>query len=64
METVLQSDAMHLEKEDKRARVTFTRKSHLNAVNNEGTVLLHRMALAIREDPDIRVAVIRGGGRA
>jgi enoyl-CoA hydratase len=64
METVLQSDTMHLEKEGKRAWVTFTRESHLNAVNNEGTVLLQRVARAIREDPEIRVVVIRGRGRA
>jgi enoyl-CoA hydratase/carnithine racemase len=64
METLLQSDTMHLEKEGKRAWVTFTRESHLNAMNNEGTVLLNRVALAIREDPDIRVVVIRGRGRA
>jgi len=64
METVLQSDSMHLEKEGKRAWVTLTRESHLNAVNNEGTVQLQRTALAIREDPDIRVVVIRGRGRA
>jgi len=64
METLLQSDTMHLEKEGKRAWVTFTRASHLNAMNNEGTVLLTRVALAIREDPDIRVVVIRGRGRA
>jgi enoyl-CoA hydratase/carnithine racemase len=64
METLLQSDTMHLEKEGKRAWVTFTRESHLNAMNNEGTVLLNRVAFAIREDPDIRVVVIRGQGRA
>jgi enoyl-CoA hydratase/carnithine racemase len=64
METLLQYDTMHLEKEGKRAWVTFTRESHLNAMNNEGTVLLNRVALAIREDPDIRVVVIRGQGRA
>ena len=64
MDTVLQSDTMRLEKEGKRAWVTFTRESHLNAVNKEGTVLLHRITLAIQEDPDIRVAVIRGRGRA
>jgi len=64
METVLQYDTMHLEKEGKRAWVTFTRESHLNAVNNEGTVRLQRVARAIREDPEIRVVVIRGRGRA
>lgn len=64
METLLQSNTMQLEKEGKRAWVTFTRESHLNAVNNEGTVLLNRIAFVIREDPDIRVVVIRGRGRA
>ena len=64
MKTLFQSDIMHLEKEGKRAWVTFTRESHLNAMNNEGTVLLNRVALAIREDPDLRVVVIRGQGRA
>jgi enoyl-CoA hydratase/carnithine racemase len=64
METLLQFDTIHLEKEGKRAWVTFTRESHLNAMNNEGTVLLNRVAHAIREDPDIRVVVIRGRGRA
>jgi enoyl-CoA hydratase/carnithine racemase len=64
METVLQSDAMHLEKEGKRAWVTFTRESNLNAVNNEGTVRLQGVARAIREDPEIRVVVVRGQGRA
>ncbi|MFZ0726483.1 MAG: enoyl-CoA hydratase/isomerase family protein [Desulfobacterales bacterium] len=64
MEILLQSDTMLLEREGKRAWVTFTRESHLNAVNNAGTVLLNRVASAIREDPDIRVVVIRGRGRA
>ncbi|MFZ0133005.1 MAG: enoyl-CoA hydratase/isomerase family protein [Desulfobacterales bacterium] len=64
MEILLQSDTMQLEKEGKRAWVTFIRESHLNAVNNEGTVLLNRIARAIGEDPDIRVVVIRGRGRA
>jgi enoyl-CoA hydratase/carnithine racemase len=64
METVLPSDTMHLEKEGKRAWVTLTRESHLNAVDNDGTVQFQRIALAIREDPDIRIVVIRGRGRA
>ncbi len=64
METLLQFDNMLLQKEDKRAWVTFTRESHLNAVNNDGTVEINRVAMAIREDPDIRIVVIRGRGRA
>jgi enoyl-CoA hydratase/carnithine racemase len=64
METVLEFDNMLLEKEGKLAWVTFTRASHLNAMNNAGTVEINRLALAIREAPDIRVVVIRGRGRA
>ena len=64
METLLQLDNMILEKEGKQAWVTFTRVSHLNAINNDGTVQIGHVALAIREDPDIRIVVIRGQGRA
>jgi enoyl-CoA hydratase/carnithine racemase len=64
METLLHFDNMLLEKKDKRAWVTFTRESHLNAVNNDGTIEINRVAMAIREDPDIRIVVIRGRGRA
>jgi enoyl-CoA hydratase len=64
METLLKLDDMCLEKKGKQAWVTFTRESHLNAVSNNGTVELNRVAMAIREDPDIRLVVIRGQGRA
>jgi enoyl-CoA hydratase/carnithine racemase len=64
METLFKLDDMRLDKEGKQAWVTFTRESHLNAVSNNGTVQLNRVAMAIREDPDIRLVVIRGQGRA
>jgi hypothetical protein len=64
METLIKLDDMCLEKKGKQAWVTFTRESHLNAVSNNGTVELNRVAMAIREDPDIRLVVIRGQGRA
>jgi len=64
METLLEFGNMRLEKDGKRAWVTFTRESHLNSLNNEGTEQLCRLVMAIREDPDIRVVVIRGQGRA
>lgn len=64
MELLLQFDSMRLEKEGKLAWVTFTRESHLNAVNNAGTVYMNRVAMAVNEDPDIRVVTIRGQGRA
>ena len=35
-----------------------------NAINNAGTNQIKKIAMALREDPDIRVVVIRGAGRA
>ena len=64
MEALYQSDIMQLEKKGKLAWVTFTRQSRLNAMDNDGTVALNRVASAIEENPDIRVVVIRGRGRA
>ena len=64
METLLELGNMRLEKDGKSAWVTFTRESHLNSLNNEGTEQLNQLVLALKEDPDIRVVVIRGQGRA
>ena len=64
METLLELGHMRLEKDGKLAWVTFTRESQLNAMNNEGTEQINRVVMALREDPDIRVAVFRGQGRA
>jgi enoyl-CoA hydratase/carnithine racemase len=64
METLLQFKSMLLEKEGRRAWLTLTRESHLNAVNDDGTRQINRLAMALREDPDIRILVIRGRGRA
>ena len=64
METLLDLSNMRLEKDGKLARVTFTRESQLNAMNNESTVQINRLVMALREDPDIRVVVFRGQGRA
>jgi enoyl-CoA hydratase/carnithine racemase len=64
METILRFEFMRLEKEGKRAWVTFTREDRLNAMNNDCTVQINKIAMALKEDPDVRVAVIRGEGRA
>ncbi len=64
METLLEFEYMRLEKKGKLAWVTFTRERYLNAMDNAATVQLNRVALALREDPDVRVVVIRGQGRA
>ncbi len=64
MDTLLELGNMRLEKDGKLAWVNFTRVSHLNSVNNDSTMQLNRLVMALREDPDIRVVVIRGQGRA
>lgn len=64
MDTLLEFDHMRLAKDGKLAWLTFTRERYLNAMNNEATVQLNRVAMALREDPDVRVVVIRGQGRA
>jgi enoyl-CoA hydratase/carnithine racemase len=64
METLLEFENMRLEKEGKLAWVTFTRERYLNAMNSAATVQLNRVAKALRDDPDVRVAIIRGRGRA
>lgn len=64
MALLLEFEHMRLEKEGKLAWVTFTRERFLNAMNNAATVQLNRVALALRADPDVRVVIIRGQGRA
>ena len=64
MERIISFEFMRLEKEGKLAWVTFTREDHLNAMSNECNVQINKIAMALREDPDVRVAVIRGEGRA
>lgn len=64
MEIKLEYESMRLGKEGKTAWVTFTRQRYLNAMNNACTVQINDIADALREDPDIRVVIIRGEGRA
>ena len=64
MESLFRSEFMHLEKKGKLAWLTFTRRSKLNAINNEGTEALNQAATTISENAGIRVVVIRGQGRA
>lgn len=64
MEMLQQHEFMRLEKKGKLAWITFTRENSLNAVNNACTVQISRIARALREDPDVRVIIIRGEGRA
>jgi enoyl-CoA hydratase/carnithine racemase len=64
METLFELEDMRLEKEGKLAWVTFSRERYLNAMSNNCTLQLNRLALALREDPEVRVIIIRGQGRA
>ena len=64
MKTLLDYPFMRLETEGKSAWVTFTRERYLNAMNNDCTVQINRIAMALKEDPNVRVIIIRGEGRA
>lgn len=64
METILEYEFMRLDSAGKMAWITFTRERYLNAMSNAAVGQLNRVALAVREMPDVRVVVIRGQGRA
>jgi enoyl-CoA hydratase/carnithine racemase len=64
MEVVQLHEFMRLEKENKRAWVTFSRQRYLNAMNNACTVQISEIADALKKDPEVRVIIIRGEGRA
>ncbi|MBI9088396.1 MAG: enoyl-CoA hydratase/isomerase family protein [Desulfobacterium sp.] len=64
MEIVINHQNVTLEKEGKMAWVTFTRERYLNAVDNETCGQFYQVMLALGEDPDVRVVIIRGRGRA
>ena len=64
MKTLFDYEFMRLETEGKTAWVTFTRERYLNAMNNDCTFQINRIAMALREDPNVRVIIIRGEGRA
>ena len=64
MEIMLDHKFMRLEKEGKLAWLTFTRENLLNAMNNACIHQINRIAMALKEDSDVRVVIIRGEGRA
>ena len=57
-------ETMHFEKEGRIGYLTFDRPQILNAMNYQGTIDMNRAAEAIRDDPDVRLVLIRGSGRA
>jgi len=64
METLLELEHMSLTKAGKLGWITLERSQALNAVNNEANRQFERLVLALGEDPQIRVVVVRGAGRA
>ncbi len=61
---MLDHEFMRLEKKGKLAWLTFSRENHLNAMNNACINQFNRISMALREDSDLRVVIIRGEGRA
>jgi enoyl-CoA hydratase/carnithine racemase len=64
MQILFNFEFMRLETEGKLAWVTFTRQDHLNAMNNAAVDQINRVAIALRDDPNVRVIIIRGEGKA
>src|SRR5262249_54429617 len=57
-------ETMYFEKQGGIGRLTLNRPHLLNAMNYQGALDLNRAAEMNRDDPDLRVALIRGSGRA
>jgi len=60
----MQLDTMLFERDGKIGCLTLNRPTILNAMNYQGALDLNRAAERIRDDPDIRLVLIRGMGRA
>lgn len=57
-------ETMRYEKDGKIARLTLNRPEKLNAMNYEGVLELKKAVEAIGNDPDTRMVLIKGAGRA
>ena len=57
-------ETMYFEKQGRVGYLTLNRPQLLNAMNYQGSLDLNRAAEMIREEPDVRLVVIRGAGRA
>jgi enoyl-CoA hydratase/carnithine racemase len=63
-ETTMKLETMYFEKEGRIGRLTLNRPEILNAMNYQGSLDMNRAAELIRDDPDVRLVLIRGAGRA
>jgi enoyl-CoA hydratase/carnithine racemase len=57
-------ETMYFEKDGRIGYLTLNRPQLLNAMNFQGAVDMNRVAEMIRDDPDVRLVLIRGAGRA
>ena len=57
-------ETMYFEKQGRVGYLTLNRPQLLNAMNYQGSLDLNRAAEIIRDDPDVRLVVFRGAGRA
>ena len=57
-------ETMLFEKDGRIGCLTLNRPQILNAMNYQGALDMNRAAEMIREDPDLRLVLIRGAGRA
>src|SRR5882724_2314830 len=57
-------ETMYFEKEGRIGYLTLNRPQLLNAMNYQGALDLNRAAEMIRDEPDLRLVLIKGTGRA
>jgi enoyl-CoA hydratase/carnithine racemase len=57
-------DTMYYDKDGRIGYLTLNRPERLNAMNYQGSLDMNRAAEMIRDDPDVRVVLISGAGRA
>lgn len=57
-------ETMYFEKEGRIGYLTLNRPQLLNAMNYQGSLDMNQAAEMIRDEPDVRVVLIRGAGRA
>ena len=57
-------ETMYFEKQGRIGTLTLNRPQVLNAMNYQGSLDMNRAAEMIRDDPDVRLVLIRGAGRA
>src|SRR6266576_5851966 len=63
-ELAMNLETMSFEKEGRIGCLTLNRPQLLNAMNYQGALDLNRAAETIRDEPDIRLVLIKGSGRA